>query len=199
MKRRTLLMATMNKHKFEEVSAILNAEGISRNIILKSMNDIGFYADIPEEEDTLEGNASAKTKFVHKLTGMDCFSDDTGLEVVALNGSPGVRSARYAGDDSNSENNIKLLLKNLEGVSDRRARFRTVISLIMDEKEYLFEGIVEGEILEQPQGREGFGYDPVFRPAGYDCSFAEMPPEEKNIISHRYQAIRQMIKAKVIM
>lgn len=199
MKRRTLLMATMNKHKFEEVSAILIAEGIGRNIILKSMNDIGFYADIPEEEDTLEGNASAKTKFVHKLTGMDCFSDDTGLEVVALNGAPGVRSARYAGDDSNSENNIKLLLKNLEGVSDRRARFRTVISLIMDEKEYLFEGIVEGEILEQPQGREGFGYDPVFRPAGYDCSFAEMPPEEKNIISHRYQAIRQMIKAKVIM
>jgi XTP/dITP diphosphohydrolase len=192
MREATLVMATMNRHKLTEVKAIFEQEGFEAAVELITMGDLGFAGDIPEEEDTLEGNASAKTRFVHSRYHRDCFSDDTGLEVEALNGAPGVHSARYAGADANAANNIRLLLSQLNGETNRRARFRTVISLIINGSEYFFEGTVEGEILTEPEGTEGFGYDPVFRPYGYDCSFAAMPAEEKNRISHRYHAIREM-------
>ncbi len=198
MKKRTLLMATLNSHKFREAKAILNAAGLESCLDLKNMRDIGFNDDIPEEEDTLEGNASAKSAFAHSLSSLDCFSDDTGLEVECLNGAPGVHSARYAGDDANAGNNIRLLLGRMEGATNRRARFRTVISLINEGEEYFFEGVVNGEILTAPDGQEGFGYDPVFRPDGFDKSFAAMSEEEKNRISHRYQALRKMAEFLLI-
>lgn len=187
-------MATMNPHKFEEVSAIFADEGLGNRFELTNLYDIGFRGDIPEEGETLEENATSKSRFVFELYGSDCFSDDTGLEADFLNGLPGVRSARYAGDDCNPDNNIKLLLQQMEGAENRKARFRTVISLILNNREHLFEGVVEGEILLTPEGDQGFGYDPVFRPAGYDCSFASMPAEEKNRISHRFMAVRRMME-----
>ncbi|MFO7723848.1 MAG: RdgB/HAM1 family non-canonical purine NTP pyrophosphatase [Bacteroidales bacterium] len=189
-----LVMATMNRHKLSEVRAIFEQEGLDHFIDLKSVQDLGFEGDIPEDKDTLEGNATAKSRFVFDRFGSDCFSDDTGLEVEALNGAPGVRSARYAGEEAIASGNIRLLLQQLEGTAKRHARFRTVISLIIRGKEHMFEGIVEGEILTAMEGTEGFGYDPVFRPKGYDYSFASMPSKEKNRISHRYHAIREMAK-----
>jgi XTP/dITP diphosphohydrolase len=192
MRKPVLVMATMNSHKLGEVRAIFGQDGLDHAIHLQSMQDLGFEGDIPEEEDTLEGNASAKSGFVYERYGCDCFSDDTGLEVEALHGAPGVHSARYAGKEAIAANNIRLLLEQLDGKTDRRARFRTVVSLIIRGEEHLFEGIVEGEILTAPEGAEGFGYDPVFRPDGYNCSLAAMPSAEKNRISHRYHAIRNM-------
>lgn len=192
MSKPDLLMATMNLHKFREAAAILAAAGIDQMISLKNMKDVGFDGEIPEDEATLEGNASSKSMFVYQHYGIDCFSDDTGLEVEALNGAPGVYSARYAGEDGNAEKNIIRLLKEMQDIPNRNARFRTVISLIIKGKEYQFEGIVEGTIMQEKEGRDGFGYDPVFMPLGYDCSFASMPLSEKNSISHRYQAIRKM-------
>jgi len=187
-----LLMATMNRHKLEEAEYILLSAGVVPPYVLKSMQDIGFSGEIPEEEATLEGNASAKSLFANQLSQLNCFADDTGLEVEHLGGAPGVHSARYAGADSIAANNIRLLLDNLRGATNRKARFRTVISLIIDGKEYQFEGVVNGEILHTPEGDKGFGYDPVFRPDGYSCTFATMAAEEKNRISHRYEAIRKM-------
>lgn len=159
---------------------------------LRTLGECGITEEIPETATTLEGNALQKARYVHERTGADCFADDTGLEVDALGGAPGVHSARYATDGHDFAANNRLLLHNLEGVADRKAHFRTVIALILDNKEYLFEGRVEGHIAESAAGCGGFGYDPLFVPDGFDVSFAEMSPEQKNAISHRGRAVRKL-------
>lgn len=179
-----LIFATNNRHKLEEVQAILGTK-----YTLVTPADLGIMEDIPEKADTLEANASQKAHYLHERTGENCFADDTGLEVEALGGAPGVYSARYAGANRNPRENMALLLKNLSGKSNRRARFRTVISLLLEDREYFFEGVVEGLITNEPHGEGGFGYDPVFVPDGYTVTFAEMSAEEKNRISHRGRAI----------
>ncbi|MDR0893144.1 MAG: non-canonical purine NTP diphosphatase [Mediterranea sp.] len=186
--KRRLVFATNNAHKLEEVAAILGDR-----IELLSLSDIGCHADIPETADTLEGNALLKSSYVYKEYGLDCFADDTGLEVAALGGAPGVYSARYAGGEGHdSAANMRKLLHELEGQPDRRAQFRTAISLILNGEEYLFEGVVRGEIITEARGATGFGYDPLFRPDGYDKTFAELGAEVKNRISHRAQAVRKL-------
>lgn len=182
-----IIFATNNCHKLEEVQAVLG-EGFR----LTTPRELGITEDIPEEQDTLEGNASQKARYLYERTGKNCFADDTGLEVAALGGAPGVRSARYAGPGHDSQKNMELLLNNMAGKTDRRARFRTVISLILDGEEHLFEGTVEGTILDAPCGEAGFGYDPVFVPEGYDTTFAEMSAEAKNAISHRGRAVARL-------
>ena len=182
-----LVFATNNRHKLTEVFQILGPE-----FELLTPRDCGITEEIPEEQATLEGNALQKARYIYERTGLDCFADDTGLEVAALGGAPGVRSARYAGDGHDSQANMELLLRNLEGTVDRSARFRTVIALILNGKEYLFEGEVRGDISEARTGDGGFGYDPVFVPEGYDCSFAEMSASEKNNISHRGRAVAKL-------
>lgn len=157
-----------------------------------SLADIGCNDDLPETQSTLEGNALQKARFVFKRYNMSCFADDTGLEVEALNGEPGVYSARYAGPERNAEANMDLLLKKLEEKPNRSARFRTVIALIDQNGEHLFEGIVEGTILREKRGAEGFGYDPIFQPQGYTHTFAEMPLAEKNQVSHRARAVEKL-------
>jgi len=186
---RELVFATNNPHKLNEIRAIA---GGSFSIL--SLDDIGCREEIAEDADTIEGNASLKSRYIYNKYGKDCFADDTGLEIEALGGKPGVKSARYAGKDCNPENNIRRVLTELEGISNRKARFKTVISLILNGKEILFEGIVEGAILYEKRGKEGFGYDPVFRPDGFDLSFAEMSPGEKNLISHRAMAVKKAIQ-----
>ncbi len=183
---RKIVFATNNAHKMEEVAAMLGGE-----YRLVTLRECGITEEIPENEPTIEGNALQKARYVHERTGADCFADDTGLEVDALGGAPGVHSARYATDGHDFEANMRLLLRNMEGKSDRRARFRTVIALILDGEEYVFEGVVEGRITEQPAGDHGFGYDPVFVPEGETETFAEMAPERKNAISHRGRAMRR--------
>lgn len=183
---RKIVFATNNAHKMEEVAAMLGGE-----YRLVTLRECGITEEIPENEPTIEGNALQKARYVHERTGADCFADDTGLEVDALGGAPGVHSARYATDGHDFEANMRLLLRNMEGKSDRRARFRTVIALILDGEEYVFEGVVEGRITEQPAGDHGFGYDPVFVPEGETETFAEMAPERKNAISHRGRAVRR--------
>jgi XTP/dITP diphosphohydrolase len=158
-----------------------------------SLKDINCNEEIPETAETLEGNASQKSHYVYEKYGYNCFGDDTGLEIEALDGKPGVYSARYSGPGHNHEKNIDKVLSELSGVKNRKARFRTVISLIIDGKEILFEGIVNGIILDKRQGKEGFGYDPVFMPDGYDRSFAEMDINEKNEISHRGRAVKKLL------
>lgn len=185
--KKKLVVATNNAHKLEEISAILGNE-----MELLSLKDIHCNADIPETADTLEGNARQKAMYIHENYGMDCFADDTGLEVEALNGAPGVFSARYAGDGHNSEANMQKLLKELEGKENRKAQFRTAICLIMESKEYLFEGIVKGHIIEEKRGGAGFGYDPIFVPEGYDQTFAELGNDVKNTISHRARAVEKL-------
>lgn len=182
-----IIFATNNAHKLAEVQAVLG-DGFR----LKTPRECGITEDIPETQPTLEGNASQKARYLHDRTGGNCFADDTGLEVCALGGAPGVHSARYATDGHDFEANNCLLLKNLQGVTDRRARFRTVISLILNGEEHLFEGIVEGHIADRPSGVEGFGYDPLFIPDGFEKTFAEMTAEEKNEISHRGRAVRRL-------
>lgn len=189
-----LVFATNNAHKLSEVRQILG----SRFEVL-GLKDIGCDVDIPETADTLEGNALQKARYVKQHFGFDCFADDTGLEVEALDGAPGVHTARYAelsgyGTTHDSDANMNLLLHNLEKKCDRRARFRTVIALIIEKEEHLFEGIAPGQILTERHGQEGFGYDPIFQPDGYDRSFAEMTAEEKNAISHRGRATHQLCK-----
>jgi len=184
-----MIFATNNAHKLQEVSAMLGGK-----IELKSLRDVGCTDDIPETADTLEGNALMKARYIHERYGTDCFADDTGLEVAALNGAPGVYSARYAGPGHDSEANMQKLLTELEGKSDRRAQFRTVIALIKEGKEYLFEGIVTGSILEEREEGEGFGYDPIFRPDGYEHSFARLGDEVKNRISHRARAVEKLVE-----
>ena len=187
--KKKLVAATNNAHKLEEIAAILGDE-----MELLSLKDINCHADIPETADTLEGNAHQKAMYIYENYGMDCFADDTGLEVDALNGAPGVFSARYAGDGHDSEANMQKLLKELKGNENRKAQFRTAICLIMEGKEYLFEGIVKGAIIEEKRGGAGFGYDPIFVPEGYEQTFAELGNEIKNTISHRARAVEKLCK-----
>ena len=184
-----IVFATNNPYKLKEVRRLLK----SSNYQIISLKDISFFDDIPEPHDTLAANALEKARTIHKRFGINCFSEDTGLEVKALNNAPGVYSARYAGEQKSSEANIDLLLKNLAQHEDRTAQFRTVVALILNEKEYLFEGIVKGNILHQRQGTDGFGYDAVFQVIGYEKSFAEITADEKNSISHRGKAIKKLI------
>jgi XTP/dITP diphosphohydrolase len=179
-----LIFATNNRHKIDEIAPLLPAP-----IRLITLAEAGIHQDIPEPHDTLEANAREKSTVIHRLTGRSCFSEDTGLEVDALNGAPGVKTARYAGENAGAADNIRLLLSNLQGEKNRKARFRTVISLILNEKEYLFEGICEGRISENPSGAKGFG----FIPDGADKPFAEMPLEEKQVFSHRRKATDQLV------
>lgn len=184
-----LVFATNNPHKVEEIRCKLGDL-----FQIKTLNELGCHDDIPETSDTLQGNASQKSHYLYEKFGCNCFADDTGLEVEALNNEPGVYSARYAGIDKDSEANMQKLLQNLEGISNRRARFRTVISLILDGKEYFFEGIVYGTILTEKHGAEGFGYDPIFQPEGYSQSFAELTMAQKNAISHRGRAVEKLLE-----
>lgn len=187
--KRKFVFATNNAHKLEEVTAILG-----NRIELLSLKDINCHTDIPETADTLEGNALLKAQFIQENYQMDCFADDTGLEVEALNGEPGVYSARYAGDGHNAEANMLKLLHAMEGIENRKAQFRTVFALIIDGKEHLFEGVIKGEIIKTRRGNSGFGYDPVFVPEGYSQTFAEMGNELKNKISHRAIATKKLCK-----
>lgn len=185
----TLIFATNNQHKVKEIRNILN----DRFHII-TLQEAGIDIDIPEPHDTIEANASEKSKTIHSITRQNCFSEDTGLEVEALHGEPGVKSARYAGVEKSFQKNIDKLLLNLKLKTNRKARFKTVISLILNEQEYLFEGICDGSITELQKGNEGFGYDPVFVPDGSTKTFAEMSTEEKNIFSHRRKATEQLIE-----
>ena len=184
-----LVFATNNLHKLKEVQEML-----SNSIEVLSLKDIGCFEDIEETESTLEGNAKLKADYITKKYGFDCFADDTGLEVEALDGDPGVYSARYAGEHGNTEKNMEKLLIELKNKSNRKAKFKTIIALNLTNKQYLFEGICEGEILNEKTGVKGFGYDPIFKPSNASCSFAEMNSEEKNIISHRGIAIQKLVK-----
>jgi XTP/dITP diphosphohydrolase len=184
-----LVFATNNEHKLRELRQILSGE-----FELLSLHDIGCNEEIPETGMTLESNAAQKSNYIWHKYGMDCFADDTGLEIEALNNEPGVFSARYAGEEKNSDANMKRVLDQLAYVKDRRARFRCVFSLIMDGKENQFEGIVEGEILKAKEGTGGFGYDPIFKPNGYNHSFAGLSPQEKNRISHRGRAVMKLVE-----
>lgn len=184
-----ICFATNNRKKIEEVKAALGPE-----FELVSLQEIGCFEELPETGDTLDHNAFQKARYVKEHFGVDCFADDTGLEVEALNGAPGVYSGRFAGEPRSDERNIDLLLEKMEGKTNRKARFRTVIALILEGKEYQIEGIAKGEILNRRVGEKGFGYDPVFRPIGFDRTFAELSLEEKNEISHRGKAVKSLIE-----
>lgn len=184
-----ILFASNNAHKVDEVRAKL-----APRYMVHSLREVVGEVDIPETGTTLEENAAIKARYLYERTGMDCFADDTGLEVAALNGEPGVYSARYAGEGCSFDDNMDKVLRNLEGHSDRSARFRTVICLIYKGKEHFFEGEVKGEMLTERTGTEGFGYDPIFRPDGHDRSFAQMTMDEKNAISHRGLAVEKLVK-----
>jgi len=184
-----LVFATNNKHKIREISDLLDD-----SFKILGLSDVNITEDIPEDAETLAENALFKARFVHDRTGMNVFADDTGLEVDALGGAPGVYSARYSGEGRSFDDNITKLLGEMEGAENRLARFRTVIALILDGSEYLFEGTVEGKITTERRGNGGFGYDPVFLAEGYDLTFAEIPLPEKNKISHRARAMRKMLE-----
>lgn len=183
-----LVFATNNQHKLRELGEILDGE-----FSLMSLNDISCFDDIPETGATLEENASQKSWYIWDRYQTDCFSDDTGLEIRALGNEPGVHSARYAGEGRNADDNVAKVLDKMEMAIDRKACFRCVISLILGGREHQFEGRVDGEILRERRGRDGFGYDPIFLPEGFDLSFAEMPPDLKNSISHRGRAVRKLV------
>ncbi len=182
-----LVFATNNQHKIKEISPL-----IQHSFHLLSLSDINFFEEIPETQPTLEGNASQKSHFIFDKFALNCFADDTGLEIEALDSEPGVYSARYAGEGCNFQDNIDKVLMKMLGEINRKARFRTVISLILNGKEYFFEGFVNGIILTEKYGNDGFGYDPIFMPDGYPISFAEMTLEEKNKISHRSMAVGKL-------
>lgn len=184
-----IVFATNNTHKLSEVRAVLG-EGFE----LVTLREVGITEDIPETGATLDENASIKARYVYERTGLDCFADDTGLEVEALNGAPGVHSARYATDGHDFAANNRKLLRELNGITNRRARFRTVISLIRGGEELQVEGIVRGTIATEESGNKGFGYDPLFIPEGYDHTFADMSADEKNAISHRGRAVAELVK-----
>ncbi len=184
-----LVFATNNAHKLYEVQNLLPG-----NFKVISLAEIGCTDDIPETADTLEGNALLKARYIHQRYGCNCFADDTGLEIEVLNGRPGVYSARYAGEHCSFEDNMQKVLGEMQASENRNAAFRTVIALILNEKEYLFEGKVNGTICHEKHGNEGFGYDPVFRPTGYTKTFAEMPLAEKNKISHRARATQKLVE-----
>jgi XTP/dITP diphosphohydrolase len=182
-----LIFATNNSHKLEEVSQILGDK-----IEVLSLKDIHCDVDIPETADTLEGNALLKAQYIHQNYGLDAFADDTGLEIEALNNKPGVYSARYAGEDKSNQANMLKVLRELEGIDNRTAQFRTVIALILNGQTHLFEGIIKGTIIKEKRGDAGFGYDPIFVPEGYDQTFAELGNEIKNEISHRAVAVKKL-------
>lgn len=182
-----LVFATNNRHKLQEVRAI-----VGDRVEILSLSDIGCNDDIPETADTLQGNALIKARYISEKYGVNCFADDTGLEVDALDGAPGVYSARYAGEECNSEANMQKLLQNLTGKSERSAQFRTVIALIINGDEKLFNGVVKGRISTEKLGDSGFGYDPIFIPEGFSESFAQMSAEQKNSISHRFRATEKL-------
>lgn len=182
-----LVFATNNNYKTKEISALLDGQYRVLNL-----TDIGCTTDIPETGSTFAENATLKSSYVVEHYGLDCFADDSGLEIEALNNEPGIYSARYSGN-KNDQQNLELVLEKMKGVSNRKANFRTVVSLIKEGKVHLFEGVVYGTIREEPSGEQGFGYDPIFEPEGYDITFAEMTMAEKNAISHRAKAIHQLI------
>jgi XTP/dITP diphosphohydrolase len=184
-----LVFATNNKNKIKEIQNALN--GI---VEILSLKDIGFEGDIPEDFETLEENALQKAHYITDRFNVNCFADDTGLEIDALNGAPGVYSARYAGEDCVAENNMAKVLANLKGEKNRRAKFRTVVALVLDNEDYTFEGVAKGEILNENTGSEGFGYDPIFKPEGFEESFAQMSIDQKNAISHRGAAVRKLVE-----
>jgi len=183
-----LVFATNNQHKVDEMKHALNGR-----FEIKSLKEAGINIDIPEPFNTLEENAATKSTTIYNLTNADCFSEDTGLEVEALGGEPGVKSARYAGENASFDDNVTKLLAKMENINNRAAQFKTIISLIIDGKEYLFEGICKGTILSNRQGEKGFGYDPIFTPEGSYKSFAEMNMEEKNVYSHRRKAADKLV------
>ena len=185
--KKKLVFATNNLHKLTEIKAILGEQ-----IDILSLNDINCHVDIPETANTLEGNAKMKAEYIYNHYHLDCFADDTGLEVKALNGAPGIYSARYAGEGHDSQANMKKLLENLKGITNREAQFRTAICLIEGGEEHLFEGLVKGKIIEEKRGEAGFGYDPVFVPDGYDQTFAELGEDIKNQLSHRARAVEKL-------
>lgn len=185
----TLIFATNNQHKVDEIKKVI---GDQFDVV--TLKDAGIDIDIPEPHGTLEANATEKSTTIHRLTNQNCFSEDTGLEVEVLNGEPGVKSARYAGEEKNFQANIDKLLAKMKGKENRNAKFRTVVSLIIHNKEYLFEGIGKGRIIEEQKGKEGFGYDPVFIPEGSNKTFAEMNLDEKNLFSHRRKATDKLIE-----
>jgi len=182
-----LVFATNNEHKLKEVEALLS------NYDVVGLKEIGIKEDIEETATTFEGNAKIKANYVTEKLGLNCFADDTGLEVEALNNAPGVYSARYSGEHHNSEANMQKLLSELENKTNKKAQFRTAIVLNLNGKQHLFEGVCNGEILEEKRGQDGFGYDPIFQPSGFKTSFAEMSMKEKGIISHRGKAIQKLI------
>jgi XTP/dITP diphosphohydrolase len=183
----TLVFASNNEYKIKEIKSLLG-----NSFTLLSLQDINIFEDIPEEEPQIEGNALAKARFVFNTSGLNVFADDTGLEIDALNGLPGVHSARFAGENKDSSANIEKVLSLLGNTDNRKARFRTVIALILEKKEYLFEGIVNGNIIREKKGIRGFGYDPIFVPDGKTCTFAEMELTEKNSVSHRARAFEKL-------
>jgi XTP/dITP diphosphohydrolase len=185
-----ICFATNNKKKLEEVESALKG----KHVLLQSLREIGCIEELPETGDTLEANALQKARYVQENYSISCFADDTGLEVEALEGAPGVYSGRFAGEPRSDERNVDLLLEKLSGTLDRKARFRTVIALLLDGEKHLFEGVVEGTIAGSRSGNGGFGYDPVFVPAGYQQTFAELSMEEKNAISHRGKAVAQLVR-----
>jgi len=184
-----LVFATNNQHKIKEIKNLIGEE-----FNIKSLGDIGFFDEIPETKMTIEGNASQKSFFIYDKYKINCFADDTGLEIKSLNGRPGVFSARYASDECDFNKNMNRVLDELKGKDDRSARFRTIISLIIDGEEKTFEGIVNGKIIKRKKGKDGFGYDPIFLPDDYDLTFAEMSLAEKNIISHRARASKRLVE-----
>ena len=187
MSKLKLVFATNNKNKLKEVQAMLT------NFEIVSLADINCFDDIPETADTLEGNAILKADYITQKYGLNCFADDTGLEVEALNNAPGVYSARYAGEENNAENNMSKLLSAVQNEPNRKAQFRTAVALNIEGKQFVFEGICKGEILKKKQGESGFGYDPIFKPNGFNKSFAEMNMIEKGKISHRGKAIKKLV------
>jgi XTP/dITP diphosphohydrolase len=186
--KQTLIFATNNQHKADEIRSILGDD-----FIIITLKEAGIDIDIPEPFLTLQANASQKSKTIHELTNQNCFGEDTGLEVDVLNGEPGVKSARYAGEGKNFSANVEKLLENMRGKENRKARFITVISLVWHNKEYLFEGVCQGKIIDEPKGTSGFGYDPVFVPDGSEKTFAEMKLAEKNKYSHRRMATDKLV------
>ena len=188
MKVKKIVFATGNPNKLKEIKSAI------KSFEIVGLKDLGITEEIPETGDTLKKNALQKAKYVYDKTGLDCFSDDTGLEIEAINNRPGVYSAMYAGADRNAENNMQKVLKELGETTNRNAQFKTVIALILDGEEYYFEGVVNGVILKEKKGKDGFGYDPIFRPVGYKESFAEMSIAKKNEISHRGLAVKKLVK-----
>lgn len=184
----TLIFATNNQHKIDEIKSVV---GNKFNII--TLSDAGIDTDIPEPHNTIEANANEKSTFIYNLTGKDCFGEDTGLEIEALNGEPGVLSARYAGEEKSHQKNIEKVLLKLDGVDNRNAQFKTIISLMIDGKQYMFEGICKGKIIVEQKGKDGFGYDPIFIPDGSLKTFAEMTLNEKNEYSHRRKATDKLL------